>query len=421
MKQLTSKLSILFLSSLVFCSASFAATPNTTNPQTFLGPTARLGFTTTLSDTSAIAVAGEAAPKNYRLNLTMGWELDPEQRIKLTGEYLWQDINYAFFSGDADAWVQQLALGLAYQHDFFAYRFSPQLDVSGYFSHASSRTLGTVQGQFVNAGVPFVFLDPRRIAGSNAFGITPGVSASFWAQGRIGLDINYDNVFYSQQNTTPNHDAQGLGATIFLKQNLTNNLDLDLAAGMRQPYNDYSFILNWSHVPFHGDWTLGFFGDYITGKNTLPSTWDIGLNANYLLDRRTVATPINYKNEQPLPHSDNLLAWTADPAVYMPQVLAVSDAKTNVFCPEGIVSFTTQILNLASNSGSFNILNNFTGTNLRFSVSTTPSLATGDFIEISNSGQLTYFFSNNPPYRVIVTAQNACNAANSNVFSLGAG
>src|SRR5579871_1998956 len=106
--------------------------PNTDDPKTFLGPTARVDFTSSLNNDFAYNLAGEAGIKNFRVGSTLGWKAAQNQLFKVSAEYLWQNITYAFFSGNTDQWVQQGALGAAYQYEFVDYAFRPQFDLSAY-------------------------------------------------------------------------------------------------------------------------------------------------------------------------------------------------------------------------------------------------------------------------------------------------
>src|SRR5262249_51465847 len=147
---------------------------NPESARTFVGPTLRLGFTNTLNNYTAYSVAGEAGPKNLRLGATMGWILTPNQRIKVSAEYLWQDITYTFVTGDTNQWVNQGALGAAYQYDF-NYCMNPQFDLSAYVAHAPSKSLSTITQTLTNTdGTVTTNIVDRRIAGSNAAGIAPG-------------------------------------------------------------------------------------------------------------------------------------------------------------------------------------------------------------------------------------------------------
>lgn len=422
-----SKLTLALVGS-ILCLSAFASLPDTDDPTSFVGPTLRLGFTNTITENTAYSVAGEAGPKNYRIGATYGWQIAEDQRFKMSADYLWQNITYSFFSGNTDQWVQQYSFGAAFQYDFLGYNFAPQLDLNGYYAHATSKNLSSVTGIFINSlGVPTVYVDQRRIAGSSDTGLAPGLSAMFWDGGRIGFYINYDRADYNTENITSNdHDAHGVGGSIWLTQTFAENIDLNLSAGVRKPFDLYSANLSYNHVQFYGDWRLGLFGDYVNGKYSLPNTWNVGLSADYMLDTRCPLPARTLKGDfkgESVPVADNLLAWTSTPAVYLPQVLAIADGKTTFpGCPDGAVpTFIGTIPDLTSNTGSFSVASFFTGNNLIYAVSTTTPLAVGDTISINSAGVITYSFTNNPPYDVIVTATNRCGSITSNTFTLGSG
>ncbi len=429
------KLGLLFTSTLLFYSAAYSTNiPNTDNPLTFLGPTARVGFTSTLNDYTAYNLAGEAGIKNFRVGGTLGWKLAENQYFKVSAEYLWQEITYAFFSGDSDQWVNQGAVGAAYQYEFSDWSYRPQFDLSAYASHAPNKTLGTVSGVFQNHGVLTPFTDHRRIAGSNGAGASPGIAIMPWQGARLSLAANYDSVRYDTK-TGPNENAIGWGGTVGFNQAVTDSLGLGAAAAFRQPFNNYAANIYWSDVPYLGNrWTLGLFGDYTDGKNTLPDTYNVGLSANYFFDQRCgVAVPRNLKGEnlkgemmmQPI--ADNLLAWTADPAVYMPQVLAIVDPNVS-FCPDGVApTLISAIPSDTVNTGSVNEAIHFSGKNLTFSIASIThsgggsGTLGGDTITISPNGVLTWntTIGGDGPYTVVIKAANACGSVLSHTFTIG--
>src|SRR5262245_6813264 len=109
----------LALGSTLLCLSAFATSiPNNDDPTTFLGPTLKGRYTGPMSDNTAFSVLGEAGLKNFRVGATLGWRVDANQRLKLSAEWLRQEITYAFFSGNSDQWVNQWAVGAGYQYDF---------------------------------------------------------------------------------------------------------------------------------------------------------------------------------------------------------------------------------------------------------------------------------------------------------------
>ena len=187
----------------------------------------------------------------------------------------------------------------AYLYEFPCYGFNPQFQFRGYLSHAPNKSLSPVSGNLVDASgvVIGTFSNNRRIAGSNAGGVAPGLFVSPWTGGRVGLELNYDNVRYDTKYLLHDEHAKGLGGTVIFDQAITNGIGLDLSAAVRQPFNNYAANLNWNNAQFFGAWTVGLFGAYTDGKKSLPNTWNIGLNASYALDQRCCDMPANYKGE----------------------------------------------------------------------------------------------------------------------------
>lgn len=412
----------LAITSAVIC---FSAYADTNQPTTFIGPTARLGFTTTLEENSAYSLLGEIGARNFRVGGTLGWMLAPNQYFKVSADYLWQRINYSFLSGDTDQWVRQSSIGAAYLYTMYDRPWAPQFDISAYYAQATSKDLEDRSGSYISPlGIPVYFTEQRRIAGADAAGIAPGVSIAPWYGGRIGAALNYDYVNYDYENSSSDGYSSGLGGTVYLSQRLANNLDLNLGAGIRQPFNVYGGQLTLHNVHFYGDWSLGVFGDYVDGKDALPNTWNVGLSANYFLDNRCpIMQPISLKGdlkgEAMVPVTDNLLGWTAAPAVYLPQVLATADSKTNI-CLDVPPTLLADIPEQSTPSaiGTANLAVYFAGSNLVFSiVSISPMLADGDFITLSSSGMLDYDTTfTQRQYLVVIRASNSCGFVLSNTF-----
>jgi hypothetical protein len=332
MKKVSIRLVTLGGSILYLSAVNAAALPSASSPTTFLGPTAKVSFTSPLSDLTAFSVLGEAGFRDFRVGATLAWRLDSNQRFKVSADYLWQEIKYGFITGISDQWKNQGELGIDYEYLFSGYNYNPTLDFSAYISHAPSKTLGAQTGLFKHAGAVVHFVDLRRIAGANGAGIAPGLTVQPWQGGTVGVQVNYDNVRYSKSYSN-NDDAKGLGGTLSVNQFVAKNIEIGARAAVRQPFNNYEAKVAWTNVPYHGSWTLGVFGEYMAGKNTLPNTWNAGISADYYLERNPAPMPRanlkgDLKGELAQSPSDDFLAWTSEPAVYTPQVLAVKDEKT---------------------------------------------------------------------------------------------
>ncbi len=417
-----SKLALALGGSLLCLSAAYAGIPNTSHPTTFLGPTLKARFTDTVTDTTAFSILGEAGLKNFRIGGTLGWKLDVNQYLKVSADYLVQDITYAFFSGTTDQWVSQGSISAAYRYDFAGYEYDPWFDVNAYLSHAPSKTLGSVQGTFITGGVVQSFKDNRRIAGSNAGGISPGVSIQPWQGSRAGLALNYDSVRYDK-NYSPNENANGLGGTFTFSQAITEDVTFDLAAAVRKPFNNYEADVIWSNIPYYGKWALGLDADYTAGKTTLPNTYNVGVIVEYFMDQRCLPRRVSLKGDlkgevlaPPVPNND-LEAWTATPAVYLPQVLAITDEGVQI--PDPACTPVPTVI------GSIAGLNNFGGTTtfnastlfspssgLTYTINVTPPPTGGNSVTINPAtGVITIVGVTAQNMTATVTATNVCGQA----------
>jgi len=431
---------------------------NASNPKTFLGPTGHLGFVKAITDDSAFAIAGEAGPKNYRLDGTIGWEFTYNQRIKATAEYLRQRLTYSFFTGRQDVWMGQAAVGADYQYDFRQVMpYNTLLDLSAYYSHVPSHSLGATTGSFVNSlGKTVTYVDRQRVAGSNAAGISPAITIVTIDGTSAGIGLNYDNVHYDTKNRS-GLNVKGLGGTAKLGQAITDDIKIGMTAAVRKPFNNYGADLSVDNIECYGTWVLRLFGDYTIGKSTLPSSYNVGIGADYLFDvgkqmLPPPPTPQQYKDnvykdrgnykdlvykdfgtwEEPESANKELLTWIADPAAYMPTVVAVPDEKvTKTVTPTPSPSPTptpcvppSLISPIPDQGGSsatysFNVSGNFAGSNLTFSINYNGAQT----VCASVSGGNVNVTGNAPGCTVpdlvgiSITATNSCGSVTSNTFT----
>lgn len=379
--------------------------------QNFLEGIVRGQFSAPFTPNAAAALGIEAGSRNYRVDATFGWNLTFAQRLKFTGEYLRQNIDYTFSSDSTRQWVQQGAFGVDYQ-----YKLTPSglnyVDVSGYYAYAPSIDLDSISGSYINNNNLIQYTALRRIAGSNAYGISPAVTLNPWRGGQATLAVNYDSVNYDTRYDSINEHTQGFGGTLVLSQQLGRNVQVNVSAGVRTPFNTYQADIRYQIPSSH--LSLGLIGNYTQGKDNLPNTSLVGIEITYAFDqnRKTCDLPGNMNS--------SLTSWVQKPSVYMPQVLAVADQSLRVTTSplnplSDLPAFSGEIPTVTIGEGPVNlsVASYFTGSHLVFSAT---NLAQGLSINPNTgviSGQAT-ISSNN----VVVTATNGCGTAHSNTFSL---
>lgn len=412
---------ILFSLSVTMLNGAFAiptAPGVSTDANTFLGPTIHAHISQPIGYNISSSFGVEGGPRQYRGNATLGWILAENHRIKFTGEYLWQKINYNFYSGIAQQWVNQGAVGAGYQYMLLDGVIN-DLRLYGYYSHAPSIGLSTFSGSFVNSNTTYTYIDQRRIAGSNAAGFSPGFALHPWYGAQAVISANYDNVRYNTKYISTRHYS-GFGGTLDFKQALPGNLQMNLLAASRTAFNNYQAGLNWNKTVESGLLTLGIIGGYNKGKHTLPNTSVISFNVGYAFDQSMAIDD----NDRDYKLASPLSTWVAEPAVRMPQVLAIADERVTLtsFTPASCVppSFTGTIGNIVGGGGNpitppFETASHFGGTNLVFSATNLPTA----YVNIdSGTGIISGFYAS--ASNVIVTATNSCGSASSNPFNIQA-
>src|SRR5262245_15896550 len=148
-----------FISILFFLNTAYAAKiPNSDHPNAFLGPTVRGTFNHLLTDYMGYSIAGELGRGNYRAGAGVAWNIAEGSRLKLSADFLRQNITYSFFDSNTGQWVKQETAGLAYQFQFSDILYQPEFNFDAYGLYSQSKDISTGQGTFVNnAGetIPF--------------------------------------------------------------------------------------------------------------------------------------------------------------------------------------------------------------------------------------------------------------------------
>lgn len=339
-----SKLSLCVGAGILATSFAYAKFPNNHQNQTvFLGPTLAMSYTGTITPEFAFSVLGELGGRDLRIGGTFGWLIDDLQRIKISGEWLWQDLTYSFTAGNANRWVTQGAIGAIYEHIVPNWGWNPTFRIKGFYSHAPSVAFGTKQILLTDPTLGSTLLaNFRRVAGSNAGSAGLGLGIHPWNNGEAGFDLSYDAVRYNMVNSGDQF-AYGIGGTAFINQTFWDNFNIGASANVRQFYNSYFLNLNYDNLYWNGRWRVGVFGAYTPGKVKLVDTWNLGLNLNYFAD--CVMPVVDYKTDlkhelsEPAISNKDFLNWVNDPAVYMPTVLAIVDEKISRGCTGGSLPF----------------------------------------------------------------------------------
>jgi hypothetical protein len=276
-------------------------------------------YTQALGNQNALSFLADGSKKEGRANLTWGYAMTPRQRIKLTGEYLAQDMDFNYYSGEVKRWENQEAYGATYEY-IVAHHFLNDINFNTFYSHTGSSDLSNVNYDGAT--------NLRRIAGGTDKSASTGVDVLPTQSTLVGLQLNYDDVTYNTHYQN-NQNTTGFGATINLQQLITQRVKLQLLAADRNPINTYGTEVDYLVKTTPGTrLELAITGERDIAQGNLTNDSRVGLNVNYAWGGSSKNANAQDNNGYQLASVDSandLTNWSSNPAVKMSQVLAVTD------------------------------------------------------------------------------------------------
>lgn len=266
----------------------------------------------------ALEIAG--GPNVIRANATYGVALTPEQRIKLTYEFLDENIDFNFVSGTVEKWMYQHAVGASYAYLLDNVRFLDSIEVGGYYTYSNSKDLST--RQFTIDGADR--LEQRRIAGANSGHGYADIAVRLWPYSRLSGGVDYDIVRYNTKYTIHYDDTDGFGGHMKLEQRVLPQLKFSFNTQLLQTQRQYTGNVSWLMPSPKGmQFELVAVSDYVDSKVTGHRRYFTnGARFNMSLDK----TDGTYKDLGQQQHQ-SLLTWTRTPSVRMATVLAIADSR----------------------------------------------------------------------------------------------
>lgn len=296
---------------------------------------------------NACAFFIQGGPLSFRSNATYGHQLDEQHFLKFSGEYLTQKLGFNFDHGKAHRWVLQGACGASYRYlacsDWLEY-----IDAGLIYSHSWGRQLHIKMSRIVNV------IDQRRIAGANAVSMNVNGGFCLWETGLIELRGFYDYAhFHKKYASSPT--LSGLGAGISFTQNLFMFGTLQLGADFRRPYNYFFATYSAPILAFDQNTALAVFAERTIGRDRVASSSRIGISLELSFG------PMRRCSDQTCTTSCALLDFVARPAVYMPEVLAMSDDGISPMCSSPAVAELFGTVSVPAGQFRFDASSGFTG------------------------------------------------------------
>jgi len=276
---------------------------------------------------TALAIELAGGWKEFRVNMTLGQEITENQRIKISAEYLLQELFYSFDSGSEHHWSGQAAAGASYQY-LLHNRFIKGFDISGFYANAESKTYAK---KFSSEGI---LVNRRRVAGSDSAELTGGVTTTLWPGSYIGASFGYAFVDY-RTNFSNDPGNDGFAEHVEFQQLLGRNVKLHFYQSYSDLYEYYEGGLFWL-VPTDASTRLelGVIYSYLDTDATIGHENRVAINIGFAWDANRHGARNSYAMNSEDP-SRGFVAWTAKPAARMETVLTVSDQITTLVGDDG--------------------------------------------------------------------------------------
>ncbi len=277
-----------------------------------------LGWIPEISFTQIFYANGIYAQFGYgqnerRANVTLVHGFNLQQQMKITYEYLAQNLPFDFASGQVNEWVSQNAFGAAYRY-LFGKQLLRSFDVSGYYIKANNKNLSDI--------IYYQNNDPRlnlrRIAGGTEETATAAISLAPFRNTLISLGGGYSHLSYdtqyedNQKNTTIAYD-------IGIEHLFTRYTKLTTGYIHNAAENDSR--VRFSQIfPAHIE--AAVTGEYSQGLARQPNSTTITLALSY---------PVTYYSVPQVESFDALKNWVQKPVVHANRVLAIKDEAVKAF------------------------------------------------------------------------------------------
>lgn len=320
------------------------------NVRTDFYPLVRLQCTSRFfDDEAALMFLGELGENLNRANATFGFLTSCGHHFKLGGEILNEDLEYRFQTKNDRGWMRQYAVGGVYQAAFPCGSIMKSVDVSAQYSEVARHRIHDFYEDHKNykghkdhrKGHRHAPIFNRTVAGSRAYAFSTGLAIAPWYGALVIGAAIYDRVDYLLK-FSKNKIVQGAGGTASFEQKLSFDTSLVLKAEYRAPYNYFEGKLKWGTSFYYGDMVLALYGGWTKGKKGLPDSTVAGVEIgfDYGLTYYSSRSSVGVCGDSP--YGDQLASWGEDPyfldwlskpAVYIPEVLAISEQRL-IVAPE---------------------------------------------------------------------------------------
>lgn len=273
-----------------------------------LGWIPQASFVQMFYDNGISAQLGYGA-NEQRANVTLGHSFSPHQQIKLTYEYLAQNLPFDFASGTVNEWVNQNAFGGAYRY-LFANQIWHSLDLSGYYIHANDKNLSNAI--FYQNDIPMS--DLRRIAGGTEETVLANFTLTPLHRLLVTLGGGYSHLVYDTEYES-NQETSTVAYNAGLEYLLTSRTKF--GASITNSAAETDSTIKVSQI-FPKQIEAAVTGQYSQGQAGQPNSSSLTLALSF---------PVTAYTATPDDSLGSLKDWIENPVIRAPRVLAIKDEK----------------------------------------------------------------------------------------------
>ncbi|MDF3054984.1 MAG: hypothetical protein K0Q74_891, partial [Gammaproteobacteria bacterium] len=268
-----------------------------------------LNYTQMLSEQLGVALKTTFGANELRANITAGYAFSPNHQFKLTYEYLAQNLPFEFASGQETTWVNQYAIGGAYQF-LIKHNVIHSLELSAHTIRASNKELSTVVFDQTDTGYSVNY---RRIAGGTEDNAGATLNLYPFQNTLFNIGAGYSRLSYDTQ-----YEDNQKRSIISYKAELAHVLHprLQFKVGIDATASNTAHVAEISHI-LNKDLELSLKGEYSKGNAGQPDAKSVMLAVNY-------PAPQKYSIQKPTAFQE-LKQWIDKPVVFATRVLAIKD------------------------------------------------------------------------------------------------
>ncbi|EKD30466.1 MAG: hypothetical protein ACD_78C00049G0002, partial [uncultured bacterium (gcode 4)] len=162
---------------------------------------------------------------------TLGYKIDRDQRVKVTGEHFRKTADYLFTSGKVTETISQNSLGATYQLKLHDKReVLDYFEASGYITQSQGKELADKDFTIDTATLFELYRNKRNIAGGTKTGASLALGLTPWENGKFKITLGAENLKFKTIHSGDKYDKQGMTAKAEYSHDITKDLMAKISA-----------------------------------------------------------------------------------------------------------------------------------------------------------------------------------------------